>query len=1252
MSAARSSKGKNSRRTDDAAHVQSSQVTPSKAGLLGQLPWSPYVDVYADSSSSTTSSTSRHETPCKGHSKRKKSRRRDDAAHVQSSQVTPSKAGLLGQLPWSPYVDVYADSSSSTTSSTSRHEAPCKGHSKGKKSRRPDNVAHEHSSQVTPSKAGLLGQLPWSPHRDTYANTSSSSNSSINMPKTPSQSHLLGQLPWSPHVDVYASAAHSECSKPRQRCADGDRTHSAPPKSSGSGSLNLMKKSKKSRKKRRLSLPRVQNNDKTISNIKRNSSVSMSSRKPLPKRSDDMNGIELHEAVDDMWGDSSDEAEIDKSYRRYKHSNNSGCEAEDRDSDVMNSDDDMMLSDEEIEASRCRPSRQILGKSVYDLGLVNSKSDEVKYFKTLKDLAALEEKRVAGELNVEKKRAAQIEVERLSQAGQSTRMKYQTKASVKKYAKRFNNDCVTSVMRMAIACMIIWACTCSAVDLTTKRVYGGVNRFTQLSRDDKRDFVDEQLDARVDRDGHTTGRCDKCWMQRHGVPPSTFYKRKAKYLRNTLGVLNRHKTKGKKIGKLTIAGMECRAWLSRYVKRHGDQMPDQVCPSNHKTCINMPWSNVTTFWNCYVRRMDKMEVPFVKYCHFSRTLRTHYPHVKFPAVARFSKCPACKEFKRRKEEAKDANEYEIIEIDKEEHIHYQGGERCVYWNNRSYCRDNPHEAMSMIVDAMDNNTSSFPRERIPNADLNGCVPIKTHVTGVLVHGRYPYAMNYTWYSQFPSDYNIVIHAVNRTLMQMDTLPPVLFLQLDNCTRENKNRFLMFYLALLVKEGVFQKVYVNFLQVGHTHEDVDQMFSRISEYLKDKNIYSIVDLIRCLKKSFTCVDAPKEGPRQMQHEHISDLPDYRTWFESAMPEQWEGIMSCRSFKFGWTSDGKLRMWHKKDMQGERYLPTNGDVIDFGDYGVLLSVPKIPLNAINIGKIIDAIRLFLTIEQLDDLSKLKTEAECTQVCERCFDLRQKCYEIQVHHTASPENKAAASAAKKALREELRAHVLSMAGDKLHEEFKFAPGEHLFDKHANKYGFDAKSTHIEKLIVEREGSKLLPPAVLFSVGHSLPKEINLPETLAEMKLEKGDWVAAWVDEAVYGCVYWLVKIESVTNQLVRGKWYLPIDEAEHIDVAGKWQVWLIGKKGVKGGRIPEKAALSLENIICKVRMNKHLDINRTSFKNLYRYINHGNDVAVYQLDNNSTLLSKHISLCDSGVAESDEGSDNDSDSDAPLVAFDPPD
>ena len=42
-------------------------------------------------------------------------------------------------------------------------------------------------------------------------------------------------------------------------------------------------------------------------------------------------------------------------------------------------------------------------------------------------------------------------------------------------------------------------------------------------------------------------------------------------------------------------------------------------------------------------------------------------------------------------------------------------------------------------------------------------------------------------------------------MQFGQLPPTMYLQMDNCWRENKNRYVFCFLALLVELGIFEKV---------------------------------------------------------------------------------------------------------------------------------------------------------------------------------------------------------------------------------------------------------------------------------------------------------------------------------------------------------------------------------------------------------------------------------------------------------------
>ncbi|XP_070551958.1 uncharacterized protein [Ptychodera flava] len=99
-----------------------------------------------------------------------------------------------------------------------------------------------------------------------------------------------------------------------------------------------------------------------------------------------------------------------------------------------------------------------------------------------------------------------------------------------------------------------------------------------------------------------------------------------------------------------------------------------------------------------------------------------------------------------------------------------------------------------------------------------------------------------------SDLNQLAHVNNVTMNNflwtpeenIDKLGRNLHAQLNNCFGKNKNRFMLSLASVLVEYNVFQEVLFHFLPVGHTHEDVDQMFSRVSTALYKTCAYIIPD----------------------------------------------------------------------------------------------------------------------------------------------------------------------------------------------------------------------------------------------------------------------------------------------------------------------------------------------------------------------------------------------------------------------------
>jgi hypothetical protein len=67
----------------------------------------------------------------------------------------------------------------------------------------------------------------------------------------------------------------------------------------------------------------------------------------------------------------------------------------------------------------------------------------------------------------------------------------------------------------------------------------------------------------------------------------------------------------------------------------------------------------------------------------------------------------------------------------------------------------------------------------------------------------------------------------------ELLPKKFLLQRDKYVKDNKNRYLLAFMSLLMTREVFEEVKLGFLVVGHTHEDIDGCIGYLSKKLKKK-----------------------------------------------------------------------------------------------------------------------------------------------------------------------------------------------------------------------------------------------------------------------------------------------------------------------------------------------------------------------------------------------------------------------------------
>lgn len=116
----------------------------------------------------------------------------------------------------------------------------------------------------------------------------------------------------------------------------------------------------------------------------------------------------------------------------------------------------------------------------------------------------------------------------------------------------------------------------------------------------------------------------------------------------------------------------------------------------------------------------------------------------------------------------------------------------------------------MIVDGMDQSKSSLPHLKIINKTSANLWTLRTHITGVIVHGHG--CEGYLDFLQWPHDPNLTITVLMKVLEKYIPImakkghtPSKLYVQFDNCVRENKNKYVFTFLALLVQLGLFQEV---------------------------------------------------------------------------------------------------------------------------------------------------------------------------------------------------------------------------------------------------------------------------------------------------------------------------------------------------------------------------------------------------------------------------------------------------------------
>ena len=269
---------------------------------------------------------------------------------------------------------------------------------------------------------------------------------------------------------------------------------------------------------------------------------------------------------------------------------------------------------------------------------------------------------------------------------------------------------------------------------------------------------------------------------------------------------------------------------------------------------------------------------------------------------RFAKCNDCVAFRRDRNETRDEQELRDISRKERKHKVFVKQERGSYWTRRARARQYPESYLSLIIDGADQSTFGAPHFLEKDHDTQAAHNLNVKLMGVIAHGVGSWV--FTHLDHVRAGANATLDCLIRVLQEVHharggKLPPKLYLQLDNTAKQCKNKYVMALLALLVEHGVFREIVVSFLPVGHTHEDIDQMFSRFAIGLRKTDVLSRLGMAEILKRSYH-----NRAGDPVQVAHLDRFTNFSDWMRPYINDSaFLGICQYRQFLIASTGAAK-------------------------------------------------------------------------------------------------------------------------------------------------------------------------------------------------------------------------------------------------------------------------------------------------------------------------------------------------------------
>ena len=151
--------------------------------------------------------------------------------------------------------------------------------------------------------------------------------------------------------------------------------------------------------------------------------------------------------------------------------------------------------------------------------------------------------------------------------------------------------------------------------------------------------------------------------------------------------------------------------------------------------------------------------------------------------------------------------------------------------------------------------------------------------------------------------NIIISLLHHFLSTHSFGETSVHFHADNCTGQNKNRYLMYYFMWRVMTGLHEEIKISFMPVGHTKFSPDWCFGLLKRKYRKMRIGCLDDVVRAVNQSGSPNVAQLVGTQA--GDVIVPMYNWSEYFEDVtIKTALKGISHMHHFQFKSSAPGKV------------------------------------------------------------------------------------------------------------------------------------------------------------------------------------------------------------------------------------------------------------------------------------------------------------------------------------------------------------